>query len=242
MNLLRAFSRKRPAPTAPAPDDVLQLLDEPFRAALLSMYRSEPQAGSNGQQYALDANTRISPEQGMWLHELYCARRPRASVEIGLAYGFSTMFFLAALARNGSGNHTAIDPFQGPLWHGIGLQKIEETKTEHRFRFIEDYATRAATDLARAGQTFDFVYIDGGHRFDDVMVDFALFAQLCPVEGVIVLDDMWLPSIRTAVAFIRSNRPDFKEMISPIKNVAAFQRVAPDQRNWKNFAPFNASP
>jgi hypothetical protein len=33
-----------------------------------------------------------------------------------MAYGYSTLYFLAAIARNQTGHHTAIDPFQHSVW------------------------------------------------------------------------------------------------------------------------------
>jgi predicted O-methyltransferase YrrM len=241
MNLLRALSRKTAAPAEPPIEEVLGPLDNPFRTALLSMYREEPQLGCDGQYHSLDTQTRIAPQQGMWLYKLYCESKPKSSLEVGVAYGFSTIFFLAALAKNGSGNHTAIDPFQKSVWHGIGLQKITETHSEAVTRFMEDYSFHAVTDLARAGRTFEFIFIDGNHRFDDVLVDFTLCALLCPIGGLIIFDDMWMPSVQTAVSFIRSNRPDFVEIPFPTTNMAMFRRNTADGRVWTHFIKFGVA-
>jgi hypothetical protein len=82
------------------------------------------------------------------------------------------------------------------------------------------------------------IFIDGNHRFDDALVDFTLSAELCPMGGYIILDDMWMPSIRRAVSFIRSNRKDFEELKTPTRNVAAFRRVGEDTRAWNHYANF----
>jgi hypothetical protein len=55
--------------------------------------------------------------------------------------------------------------------------------------------------------------------------------------GCIVLDDLWMPSIRRAVAFIRSNRQDFEELKTP-PNIAAFRRIREDERPWHHFVDF----
>jgi hypothetical protein len=56
--------------------------------------------------------------------------------------------------------------------------------------------------------------------------------------GYIVFDDMWMPSIRKAVSFVRRNRKDFFEVATPVPNFAAFQRVADDKRDWDHFEDF----
>jgi predicted O-methyltransferase YrrM len=83
------------------------------------MYNGELQLGSEGERHSLDGKTYISREQGMWLYNLCREAKPKTSLEIGLAYGFSTLYFLAAIRENGVGHHTSVDPFQGHF-HGIG--------------------------------------------------------------------------------------------------------------------------
>jgi predicted O-methyltransferase YrrM len=117
------------------------------------------------------------------MYEQYLRSRPNASLEIGMAYGFSTLFLLAALAKNASGTHTAIDPFQSSLWHGVGIEKVRQVNGAEKFRLIEDFGTNVAADLARRKTRFDFIFIDGNHRYDDVMVDFTLFAPMLNKGG-----------------------------------------------------------
>jgi predicted O-methyltransferase YrrM len=82
---------------APSREAVLSSLPQPFRSALLSMYVAEPQQGEDGQMHALEGNTGLSPSAGIWIYELCRRTRPLATLEIGLAYGFSTIYFLAGL-------------------------------------------------------------------------------------------------------------------------------------------------
>ena len=47
-------------------------------------------------------------------------------------------------------------------------------------------------------KAFDFIFVDGAHRFDDVLVDFYLIRPSArKVGGLMVLDDIWMASIRT---------------------------------------------
>ncbi len=222
---------------AAPPADVLAPLDDPFRRALLSMYDNRPQLGEDGFEHPLDNVARISAAQGMWLYELCRQVAPSATLEIGLAYGFSTIFFLAARQKNRRGTHTAIDPFQRQNWAGIGLQNGRRFDGEH-FRFMEEPSATALARLVHEGRQFEVIFIDGSHLFDAVLLDFTLSASLCPLAGHIIFDDLWMPATERAVSFVRTNRRDFAEVLTPISNIAAFWRVGQDTRDWMHFVDF----
>ena len=54
------------------------------------------------------------------------------------------------------------------------------------------------------------------------------------------MDDMWMPSIKRAVEFIRRNRPDFTEVRTGLSNIAVFQLSGKDDRAWDHFVDFSA--
>jgi predicted O-methyltransferase YrrM len=201
-------------------------LPEPYRARLLSMYANEPQPTANGTLHPLDGVTKVSPEQGMALYRWAC--QSKATLEIGMAFGFSTLFIAA------SGNpHTAIDPFQDSWFMGMGKTAVPTC------RWINERSDAAAIDLRRAGESFDLIFIDGNHRFDDVLTDFYLCAPLCRPHGILVFDDMFLPSIQAVVRFVRLNHADFMEIPTPdTPNIVAFRKVWTDARDWQHFVPF----
>jgi predicted O-methyltransferase YrrM len=70
------------------------------------------QPGNNG-PFELDKLTRISEPQGMWMYETYRRLKVKRSVETGLAYGFSTIYILAAVDQTGAGRHTAVERCPG---------------------------------------------------------------------------------------------------------------------------------
>jgi len=228
----------------PTEIDELSPLGDRYRDVLLSMYDGAPQRGADGRSYAIDGSTRVSLAEGMTLHSLCVTDRVTATLEVGLAYGFSAVFLLAALDRVGGGTHTAIDPFQMTDWHGIGMTHASEltaqsaTLTSRSFTWIEDRSDRALVDLERAGRTCGLVFIDGYHRFDDVLVDFTLSARMCRSGGLIVLHDMWLDSIKAVASFVRNDRPDFAEVTTPCDNLFVVRRVGEDERDWSHFIDF----
>jgi len=202
------------------------------------MYDREPQLGAEGKKYPIDATTRISPMQGMWIYQLVRDTRPDNTLEIGLAFGFSTVYFLAAIRANGKGHHVALDPYQNN-WNGIGLAREKVLGTEPGiFEFSSEDSIQGLAQFAREQRRFGTIFVDGSHRFDDVLIDFSLASFVCESGGHIILDDMWMPSIELVASFIRLNRPDFTEVRAPIQNIAVFRKTGPDKRNWDHFVPF----
>lgn len=223
-----------------SPGEILSSLPQPFRSALLSMYAGDPQLGEDGERHSLDPTTGIRTAEGMWIYELCRKMKPQATLEIGLAYGFSTIYFLAALAENGNGHHSSIDPYQRCAtgrWAGIGLAHGRRFGGD-RFRFIEEPSFAALTHLADQSERFDVIFVDGRHMFDLALTDFTLSAELCSTGGFIILDDMWLPSIQRVVAFIRANRRDFTNVETPAANISVFRHVGTDDREFKHFVEF----
>lgn len=207
-------------------------------AHLATLYAGGPQTGVDGKPHPIDAVTRIAPEQGMLLRDLVLGQRPQFTLEIGLAYGFSSLYILDALETLGVGHHFALDPYQRSYWHGIALAHVEAAGAGDRFTFIEERAAHALPRFLELGIRPGVIFIDGDHKFDSAFVDFYFAAQLCPPGGVIVLDDMWMPAIRRVTAFIEANRHDFTREASDIDNVAIFRRTGEDARSWDHYVPF----
>jgi predicted O-methyltransferase YrrM len=207
------------------------------RELLDSMYRNEPQLGSDGQLHAIDLITRISPEEGALLVQLYTVLNPQQTVEIGLGYGFSTLFFMMAMQQCDTGHHIAIDPFQD-AFHGIGATRIALLQMEDRFTLIEKESAVALPLLAASGLKAQLIFVDGQHRFDNVLVDFFLADAICARDGIIVFDDMWMPSIQKVARFITNNRSDYRYTETNVQNAAVFSHVGSDERRWDHYVDF----
>jgi predicted O-methyltransferase YrrM len=216
----------------------LAVVGEPFAAALKSMYERKPQRGTDGVLHEIDGATRINMDEGLWMHELCRKIKPGRTMEIGFAYGFSTVYFLAALKANGMGVHVAMDPFEHTEWHGIGLQKVHDLGMDGSFRFMEEYDVTGIPALIREGLKYEVIFIDGNHRFDDVLIDFTLADYVCADGGFIILDDLWMPAIQKAAAFIASNRADYQIQATPVKNIKVFKKVSADKREFNHFINF----
>ena len=213
-------------------------LPDDSEALLESMYDGEPQIGADGSAHDMDNVTYIPREQGMILYHLCLERKPEVVLETGLAYGFSTIFMLTALRENGQGRHIAIDPYQTRHWKGVGAQRGLQLGMNNRFDVIEDRAEYVIPKFTAERLRVQLVFIDGDHRFDSAMLDFTLAARLCEVGALIVIDDLWMPSIRCLVRYIETNRKDWRPIPSPLANIYILEKTGKDERDWNHFVRF----
>lgn len=218
---------------------VIKTLPPDFKNTLLSMYDNQPQMGSDGKMYKIDISTSILPEQGMCIFNLCKKVKPKMTLEIGFAYGFSTVFFLAGIKSNNIGSHVVMDPFELTDWHGIGLKKVEELKMDSFFRFLPEFDFNGLPNLAKENLRFDVIFVDGDHRFDFVLMDFTLSDYVIANNGYIIFHDIWMPSIKKVVEFIKKNRSDYQvyeEIPSP--QMIIFKKISSDKRQWDYFNSF----
>ncbi len=144
---------------------------------------------------------------GALLQKLIAEKRPSVTMEIGLAYGLSTLFICEALAKVGGQRHIAIDAFQSSIWSGIGLHHVRAAGYGHLLELREELSQDALPRMFAEGMRVDFAYIDGTHTFDQKIVDFFYVDRILNVGGVIVFDDCDWPSIHQVCRFIATNRP-----------------------------------
>ena len=186
-----------------------------------------------------DRVTALAPEKTSYLLELALTRRPARVLEIGLGWGFSA----AGLQSLGCVRQHVIVEFD------VGSARA--TQAERNVRAI---TTRPQSlefwwgdshcvlpRLCERGEQFDLIFIDGGHRYDDVFVDFHYSRRLAAAGGSVVLDDTWLPSIRTVVSWVETNLADqWRRLQAPSDlSLAAFESLAvSDGRRWDHFTPF----
>ncbi len=221
-------------------------LGYPCGEILTSMYDSEPQLGLDGALHPIDKTTRISVEEGLTLYQICSDIGAMSTLEIGLGYGFSTTFIMAALMGREKWSHTAIDPYQHQDWKGIGLVnaskiiEVSKFRSQDSFQHINEYSDVALCKLRASEKRYDLIFIDGYHRFDDVLVDFYLASQICAKNGFIVFHDLWLDSVKAVVSFIRSNRADYTECTTACDNICVFKKTGFDKRDWMHFVGFSA--
>lgn len=151
-------------------------------------------------------HSHIPRDEGENLQQIIRQIKPRVSVEIGCAYGISSLYICEALAEVGAEHHIIIDPNQFSGWQGIGIEHLKAAGYASLVELQTLPSHQALPRLEAAGIEIDFAFVDGAHWFDYVMVDFFCLDRMLKVGGVIVFDDANWPGVRKACRYVLSNR------------------------------------
>jgi predicted O-methyltransferase YrrM len=134
--------------------------------------------------------------------------RCERTLEVGLSFGGSALA-IAATHRELHGaavrQHTAIDPFQESLWDNSGVMALSRAGLSGYVEFRAKLSSVALAELVDEGRTFDLIYVDGSHRFDDVFVDAYFGLRLLSPNGVIFFDDSSTPDVAKVLRYVSTN-------------------------------------
>jgi len=148
----------------------------------------------------------LSPELSYALYNTVLQAKPKVAIEVGMAFGTSTLAILTALAELGGERLLiSIDPAQ-KAFKGIGLANVERAGFKHMHRLIEDYDYFALPDLMRTQKEVGFCYIDGWHTFDYVLLDWFYTDKMLPVGGIVGFNDCGFKSIHKFIKFMLRHR------------------------------------
>ena len=88
--------------------------------------------------------------------------------------------------------------------------------------------------------TFDLAFVDGDHRFDGVFVDLAYLDRVVRPSGLVIVDDLDLPSVSEATPFFVRNCGWVPEhSVRDGSQMVVLRRPAVDpQRAWHHFVDF----
>ncbi|MBW6438538.1 class I SAM-dependent methyltransferase [Actinoplanes hulinensis] len=141
------------------------------------------------------------------LRDLLIAERVETVVEVGLAYGGSALAIGEALLAVGGTRprHVVIDPYQSEGFHDTGWKLLVEAGLDRIAELIREPSSIALPRLLAGGTVADAAFVDGSHRFHEVFVDLYFLRRIVKPGGLIVLDDDWAPSVRTAVRYYERN-------------------------------------
>jgi predicted O-methyltransferase YrrM len=123
------------------------------------------------------------------------------TVEIGCAYGVSSLYICGALAGRDGAKHIIIDPNEYTGYKGIGAANLKRAGMDF-FEVIAAGSEFALPGLAeKQAGAFDLVFIDGWHTFDQTLLDLFYANRLLRVGGYIIVDDCNWISVAKAVAY-----------------------------------------
>lgn len=123
----------------------------------------------------------ISREEGLLLHQIALATRARLVVEVGTSYGFSGLFWGAAMQRNDGHLHT-ID--RDPKKYDSSKLTFAEAGLN---TVITNHLGNAAQVLAKLDGPFDIVFLDADKASTQAYID--LVWPKLRVGGSLIIDN-----------------------------------------------------
>jgi predicted O-methyltransferase YrrM len=152
----------------------------------------------------------LDAAEGKLLGDIIAAVDPVTTLEIGMAYGVSTLYICDALATLGHPvQHIVLDPFQSTQWRGIGLRNVRQAGYGSMIEFHEERSELALPRLVESGRAVDFAFVDGWHTFDQVMVEFYYLDRMLRPGGVVAFDDADRRSVNRAIRYAM-NYPSYE--------------------------------
>jgi predicted O-methyltransferase YrrM len=174
------------------------------------------------------------------LRDLLTSERATTVVEVGLAYGASTLAIAEALVSCGSTTvrHVIIDAYQDHF-HGVGWSVILEAGLDGVCTLLPERSQRALGRLAEEGLVADAAFLDGSHLFHHVLVDLYFLREIVRPGGLVILDDCDYRSVATAVRYFEVNARWQQPPLDGETRLRAFR--LPDARfepSFEDFEPF----
>ena len=153
-------------------------------------------------------HSETSSEECMAMYQFLRENPPEIAIEIGMAYGVSSLAALTALEENKRGKLISIDPYP-PGFDEVrksALLSIETARLSHRHSHLHMESELALPKLIQDGVQADFVYIDGHHGFDHAFVDFFFADKMLPVGGTLAFDDSQWRSVHRVIRYLINHR------------------------------------
>ena len=162
------------------------------------------EVNDSGERVQLHSNT--SMEQGLFLQKIFDLIRPEKSIEIGFAYGISTMFILEKHRDINSKDQAHLVIEYDNSWGNAAIHNIRKEGLSKYLDIRQDYSDKVLTQLFHQNHRIQYAYIDTSKQFDVVMQDFYFINKLLDVGGVIIFDDCGggFPGIQRVARFINA--------------------------------------
>jgi predicted O-methyltransferase YrrM len=230
-----------------------------FSPRLKEVLESRRSVGANGEVIKVHSASTIGNIRV--LRELILRESFSDTLEVGLAHGASALAILASLRDvNGESgyHHVAIDPFQFQDWGGAGVRLVEDEGFSDHFSLHGGASALVLPSLLQESESYDLIYIDGSHLFEDVLVDLYYSIRVLKDGGIILFDDCCDAHVRKVVKFIKNNlggtleeidyrgledpRKEIKKKIGNFmgyRQISGFRKIGDANRKWntafKNF-------
>jgi predicted O-methyltransferase YrrM len=180
-----------------------------------------------------DSSTPIKENEALFIYDFILKNNIKTTLETGFAYAMSGSHIMAATQSP----HISIDPFQDH-YKRLGVENVKALKLDGLHTLIEDFSHNVLPKLVAENKKFDFIFIDGDHKFDGEFIDFYYADLLVNQKGYILLHDTWMRSTAMLMSFIKTNRKDYTCIDTPLRNFALYQKTGSDERNGMHYREF----
>lgn len=172
-----------------------------MRSIIEEIYAGQRVKGSSGMEHRL--HSAVDPEEGQFLERIIKADPTiKRTLEVGCAYGLSSLHICAGLWGRPAARHTILDPFQDSQWDGAGIRNLEEAGVDY-FEWLEEVSEIALPRLLEEREGgYDLVFVDGWHTLDHTLLDCFYATRLLRTGGYLVVDDITLPPVRRALGYV----------------------------------------
>ena len=181
------------------------------------------------------------------LYKTVLESRPKIALEIGMAFGVSSLSILTALRETSpSSKLITIDPHQSTHWSNCGRAAVQRAGLTTRHEIIEAFDYLALPRLLESSLKIDFAYIDGWHTFDYTLLDWWYIDKMLSVDGIVAFNDCGFPAVEKVIQFVLTHR-SYIELDVGLASVVKdgrrtedryFKKTAATEPAWNFFAPF----
>ena len=162
----------------------------------------------------------ITKEQMEWLTDAAQVVPCKEALDLGFGCGFSAV----AMARGGC-RVTCVNNEAPTVPRRIEAEQRYE-RICGQSPTMSNMAADAALPLLRAeGRTFGLIFVDAGHRVDDVFIDVHYAKDLCVPGGILALDDTYYGAIRTVANWIITNLGHLWKPYQILGNTISWRRT-----------------
>jgi cephalosporin hydroxylase len=176
-------------------------------ATLQTLLSEQRASGETGKEFG-QLGAASTASNLILLRALLAEFQPRATLEVGLAYGASASVFADYHERRGAigeGTHVAIDPYQSKNWDNVARLRLRAAGLDRHVRVLESPSCIALPQLESEGKYIDAAYVDGSHLFENVFIDFFFINRLLTEGGYLFFDGSTHPDVRKILRFITTN-------------------------------------